>query len=118
MIMRKKKKILLVEDNEKQSELISKYLKKKNYSVISVFDGLEAMNQIKKKSFDFIIMDYIIPYLNGLEILNFIKYNKKTAHIPVLIISANEINVKCNFLKKPFKFSDLIVILDQSFISI
>lgn len=112
------KKILLIEDNRQQAELISRYLKNNNYCVINAYDGKEAIKIITMNVFDFIIVDYVIPHINGLDVVKFVKLNRKTAHIPILMISANDINVKCNFLKKPFKFSDLRQILETNFISL
>ena len=104
------KKILLVEDSKEQALTISRFLKNNNYIVLNAYDGKEALLMLDSELPDIVILDYILPDCNGLEIAKYIKTNYQTFNLPILIISANsgmEIT-KCDFLKKPFKLADLL----------
>lgn len=81
------KKILLVEDDKEISELVSKHLEEENFTVSTSFDGEAALQLFKNESFDLVLLDLMLPGLNGME---FLKEIRKTSFIPVLIISAKE----------------------------
>ncbi len=83
-----KKNILLIEDDKDISELISYNLKKENFNVITAYDGEEALNLIKDNVIDLIILDLMLPGINGTDLLKYIKRDEKTKNIPVIIETA------------------------------
>lgn len=83
-----KKNILLIEDDKDISELISYNLKKENFNVITAYDGEEALNLIKDNVIDLIILDLMLPGINGIDLLKYIKRDEKTKNIPVIIETA------------------------------
>lgn len=83
-----KKNILLIEDDKDISELISYNLKKENFNSITAYDGEEALNLIKDNIIDLIILDLMLPNVNGIDLLKYIKRNEKTKSIPVIIETA------------------------------
>ncbi|WP_340111951.1 response regulator [Maribellus mangrovi] len=113
--------ILLVEDNILNQKVVSFNLKKYNYSVVAVRDGVEALAAIKNRKFDLVLMDLMLPGMNGYEITQEIrKYEKETGvenGVPIVAITANTLDndrEKCfeagmnEYLPKPFTAEQLI----------
>ncbi len=85
--MDKRKKILIIEDNELNLKLFNDILKSQNYNVDCAEDGLEGYKKIKKNKYDLIILDIQLPKLNGFELLE--KLNKEKIKLcEVVVISA------------------------------
>jgi len=81
-------KILVVDDDKEIVEILKTCLIKEGYLVVAAYDGEEALVKIKEDNPDIILLDLILPKLNGFEVLKEIrqKYNDKWR--PVIIISA------------------------------
>lgn len=79
------KRILLVEDDREISKLITDYLEQENFTVLTAFDGEEALSLFDKEELDLILLDLMLPKLSGIDIL---KRIREKSLIPVLIISA------------------------------
>lgn len=112
-------KILLLEDNKKLNEAITKRLKLKGYNVLSFFDGAEAYDAITE-GFSCFILDINVPNIDGIKILK--KIREFYTSLPVIIISASvELDVikqayefDCNdFLKKPFFIDELEIKIEK-----
>jgi DNA-binding response OmpR family regulator len=112
-------KILLLEDNQKLNETISKRLKLKNYNVVSFIDGAEAYEKITD-GFSCFILDINVPNIDGIKILK--KIREYYEIVPVIIISASvELDVikqsydfGCNdYLKKPFFIDELEIKIEK-----
>ncbi len=83
-----KAKILLVEDSKTQAEKVSVFLKKEGYDVIWVEDGKSAINAAKTQTLDLILLDIVLPDLNGKEVCRWLKLNQGTKGIPVIMLTA------------------------------
>jgi two-component system, OmpR family, response regulator len=112
-------KILLLEDNKKLNETITKRLTMKGYSVLSIIDGAQAYEKITD-GFSCFILDINVPNVDGIKILKKIREYYQT--LPVIIISASvELDVikqaydfGCNdFLKKPFFIDELEIKIER-----
>ncbi len=79
-------KILIAEDDALSMKIMEWCLKKEGYEVICTIDGIEAMEKINFHQPDLILVDIMLPYFSGLEILSKVKQNGITA--PVIVISA------------------------------
>ena len=90
--MKKKKKILIVDDDQNIAELISDYLKDTGYATRTACDSKKVVDIIDDYRPDLITMDLDMPKPTGIELLQALKKKESTKHIPVLIISvlANE----------------------------
>ena len=84
-------KILVVEDELKQQLITFKILKTLGIKIIFADNGLEALEQVKKHCPDLIVLDIIMPKMNGYEVCRRLKANQKTQNIPVLMYSAKKI---------------------------
>ncbi|SDZ09983.1 DNA-binding response regulator, OmpR family, contains REC and winged-helix (wHTH) domain [Evansella caseinilytica] len=80
-------KILLVEDDDGISEMVRDHLRSEGFHVTSAFDGEEAVQQFEQDSFDLILLDLMLPKLNGIDYLQQIR---QKSFIPILIMSAKD----------------------------
>jgi DNA-binding response OmpR family regulator len=76
--------ILIVEDEKPISDLIRLNLMKAGYSCTCAFDGMEAADILEERNFDLIILDVMLPKLNGFELMEYIK----PLGIPVIFLTA------------------------------
>ncbi len=83
----KGKTIMWVEDDQFLSDLIERKMSKINCNFVHVIRGDEVIDRLKQITPDIIMLDILLPGMNGLEILTAIKNNKETRDIPVIIIS-------------------------------
>ena len=108
-------KLLFVEDEKELSDAISTLLKENNYEVKQVFDGQEALDALKNDSFDLIILDIMLPKVDGLTVLKNIRSEKNLT--PVILLTAlGDEKTKVNglelgaddYITKPFSSNELI----------
>ncbi len=106
-------KILIVEDEKPISDLIAFNLSANNYNCTQVFDGLEAANLLEHNTYDLILLDIMLPKIDGYELLEYIK----PLNIPVIFITAKgalEDRVKGltqgaeDYIVKPFQVVELL----------
>ena len=82
--------ILVIDDEEDFSFFLKKNLERLDcYAVITVANGKDGIKQANKKKPDLIFLDILMPGINGVEVLKTLKANKKTAAIPVIILTGN-----------------------------
>ena len=81
------KKILIIDDEKTISDIIKFNLNKEGYETITAFDGREALKKFEEESPDLIILDLMLPELDGLEVA---KEVRKTSHIPIIMLSAKD----------------------------
>jgi two-component system phosphate regulon response regulator PhoB len=83
-----KEKILVVDDEEDLLELVRYNLTKEGYRVVCVASGEAAIEQSRKDVPDLVILDLLLPSVDGLEVCRRLKNDAKTRHIPILMLSA------------------------------
>lgn len=112
-----KKKILVVEDEPDIVELVSYNLKKEGFEVSSASDGEEALTKIKKGNFDFLILDLMLPGLQGLELCRILRNDPKTRNLPIIMLTAKDEEVDRilgleigadDYITKPFSPRELV----------
>lgn len=105
------KTILIVEDDNDIHNLIKEVLKKEHYNIVDAYSGTEALMIIEKRNIDLILLDLMLPGLNGEEIVKQIK------DIPIIVISAkispeDKVNTLLNgandYITKPFNSEELL----------
>ncbi|MDD3747352.1 MAG: response regulator, partial [Anaerostipes sp.] len=108
-------RLLIIEDQQDLREIIKKRFEKESYSVDVCEDGLEAMDYLALTTYDGIILDIMLPKLDGLSVLKNLRRDGKDT--PVLLLSAKgtvEDRVKGldlgadDYLVKPFSFDELL----------
>ncbi len=107
-------KILIVEDERDISGLVSNWLVRDNHLVEQADNGVDALNQMELSKFDVIILDLMLPGMNGLEVCR--RYRQHLGHTPILMLTAkNTIDDKemgldagaDDYLTKPFDLKEL-----------
>ncbi len=83
-----KKRILLVEDEVSLSELMKIRLEANGYEVISAYDGQEALDLAKKEKPDLIILDLMLPKIDGYKVCRLLKFDSKYEKIPIIMFTA------------------------------
>lgn len=108
--------VLVVDDNKELLEMISDGLNGK-YNVITASDGVDALDKLNANDIDFIVSDVMMPRMNGVELLQKVKNNINTSHIPFIILTAKTTRESREegmgygadiYLEKPFSISALI----------
>jgi two-component system response regulator len=103
--------LLVVDDNENNRDLFTRQLQREGYIVTTATNGKEALKMIKTGEYELVLLDLMMPILDGYQALRLIKADERWRHIPVIMISASdEIDqvVRCieigaeDFLPKPF----------------
>lgn len=121
MIGHLKKKILFGDDNSSSLMYLSLLLKRMGFHVVSVKNGLDALNQLEAIDPDLIMLDIDMPDLDGTKVLSTLKINEKTRDIPVVMIStdANQETIeKCKalgcagYLVKPIQVEKLYATIE------
>ena len=82
--------VLVVEDSLAQQEMISELLKDSGLSVIVASDGIEALEQVQGHSPDLVVLDIIMPRMNGYEVCRRLKGDSKTQKLAVVMCSAKK----------------------------
>lgn len=82
------KKILIVDDSSSNLLLISNFLESEGFSVTTCVKGREALAQLAKDNPDLLMLDLMMPDVDGITLLDSIRRNPDTAKLPVIIVSA------------------------------
>lgn len=107
--------ILVVEDNRRISEFLVKGLEESGFSVFLAETGVNAREEIKNRKWDLILLDIMLPDIDGYELVQFTRF--KRINTPILILSAlGEVDDKIkaldkgadDYLSKPFHFAELL----------
>lgn len=115
------KKILLVEDEEKIARFVELELMHEGYAVSKVFDGREGLDLIETQEFDLVLLDVMLPTLNGLEVLRRIR---KFSDIPVIMLTARDAVMDKvsgldagadDYITKPFAIEELLARIRVAF---
>jgi DNA-binding response OmpR family regulator len=109
-------RILLVEDEKKLSELITRALKAERYAVDVSFDGDSGWQMAETYDYDLIILDVMLPGLSGTEVLR--RVRRKNERVPILVLTARDATAEKvehfeagadDYLTKPFAFAELLM---------
>src|SRR5919206_2893415 len=116
MIDPNKPSVLLVEDEENLHESLKMNLELEGYQVTSAFDGVQAMKAVQNEYFDLIIMDVMIPEIDGFNVTQNIRLTN--TEVPILILSAKDSSADKvtglkkgadDYLTKPFNLEELLL---------
>jgi adenylate cyclase len=104
-------RLLVVDDNEVNRDMLSRRLTREGYAAEAAADGRTALRMLAEEPFDLVLLDVMMPGMNGYQVLEFLKADRTLRHVPVIMISAlDEIDsvVRCiemgaeDYLPKPF----------------
>ncbi|MBO9129500.1 response regulator transcription factor [Bacillus sp. 165] len=104
---------MLVEDDPAIAEMVVHYMQKEGFEVIHALDGEEALRLFGEESFDLILLDLMLPNLNGMD---FLKLVREKSYIPIVIVSAKDSDIDKalglgfgadDYLTKPYSLIEL-----------
>ena len=108
------KKILVVDDEKKITEIVTAYLERDNFSVITAYDGQAALDAVKKYSPDLIILDLMLPEISGWDVCRMLR---KDSGIPIIMLTARDetadkiVGLELgadDYITKPFDAKELV----------
>jgi len=111
------KKILVIDDESELVKAVEVRLKANGYEVLSACDGLTGIDKAKEAKPDLILLDIIMPKMDGYEVAKGLLANPETKEIPIIIFSASQqrdLENRCrglgiaDFISKPFETRDLL----------
>lgn len=117
-----KTRILLVDDEPDLVQMVSVRLKAAGYEVTTAYDGQEALEKVKESRPDLMILDLMLPKLDGYKVCRLLKFDERTRDIPVLIFTARAqvedvtLATECGadaYLTKPFEAKVLLAKLQE-----
>jgi DNA-binding response OmpR family regulator len=110
--------ILIVDDNPQNLQVLGKMLQEKQYEIEFAINGPTALDWIKSKAFDLVLLDINMPGMSGFEVCENIRANPELNNLPVIFLSANtdresilkgfEFGVQ-DYISKPFDARELLV---------
>ncbi len=118
----KKPLILIADDEEDIKMILAMYLENNGFEVITAFDGLSAVEQAKENKPDAILMDIMMPIIDGIEVTKQLKNLAETKDIPVVMLSAAAQSDKMekamkagasDYISKPFEPDEVMQILNR-----
>ena len=113
-----KKQILIVEDENDCAELLSYHLQKDNYQTVIAHNGKEAIEAVQRQTPDAVLLDVMMPELNGWEVCRILRESAKGKSLPIIMLSAlsdEEARLKGlnlgadDYLPKPYSMKELLV---------
>jgi len=112
-----RRKILIVDDEPLNVQLMEKQLAEYSYDTISAYCGEDALDIVEKELPDLIILDIVMPGIDGFEVVRAVRANKRTADIPIIlctVLNSKEQRIRGlnlgadEFLNKPIMFEELV----------
>lgn len=110
--------VLIVDDNVRNIQVLGGFLRKEGILIEFALDGMSALNWLDKRKFDLILLDVMMPGMDGFEVAEMIKKNPASSEIPIIFITAktdSESVVKgfeagaVDYITKPFIHSELLI---------
>lgn len=116
------KKILIVDDEKDIVETLKFMLEVEGLNCITAYDGEEALLKAKSESPDLIILDVMLPKINGYKVCRLLKFDMKYKDIPILMVTARsqdedkligEETGANEYITKPFNIEDVVVMVKK-----
>lgn len=84
------KKIVIVDDDQAISSIIALELQGRGFETVTVADGYAALEEIQQNGADLVILDVVMPKMDGYQVCRLLKYNDQFSHIPILMFTSQE----------------------------
>jgi len=117
--------ILVVDDEEDIVQVVSIALEARGHDVRTAYNGKECVRAVKKNEPDLIILDVMMPKMNGMQVVDYLKNSSKYEHIPIIMLTAatqharkpdeywrKKVGVE-DYISKPFQPVDLLERVDN-----
>lgn len=119
-----KKHILTVDDDRHFSELVQFNLEKAGYKITTAYNGKDAVEKAAKKKFDLIVLDVMMPEMDGFETCRRLMHEEKTLNTPIVFLTAKTgqedrfkgmVGGAAYYISKPFDMQDLLKKIQKIF---
>ena len=116
------KRVLVVDDDPIMHRVLQHYMERNGYEMLNATNGREALELADRKRPQLIVLDVLMPEMNGLTALRQLKENERTRNIPVIIVTVSadratymesEVLGAAAFLLKPFRPAELLALLHK-----
>ena len=116
------KKILIVDDEKDIVETLKFILESEGYDCVVAYDGEEALSLAKNENPDLIVLDVMLPKINGYKVCRLLKFDSKYKHIPILMVTARtqaedkiigEETGANEYITKPFDIETITTLVKQ-----
>jgi len=113
----KKPRILVVDDEPLIVKMLARHLEEEGFAVLTAADGREGLLKARAETPDLILLDLILPKLNGYEVCTMLKQDSRYQHIPIVMLTAKahdkdeQLGKACGanlYLRKPFQMPPLL----------
>lgn len=110
-------KLLIIDDEVQLIQMLQIRLEANDYEIVTANDGVDGVEKVKRENPDLIILDIMMPKMDGYEVCKILKNDPQYSKIPIIFLSARaqEDNMKIGeeksadaFVKKPFETADLL----------
>jgi len=118
------KRILVVDDERQIVKLVEVNLRKAGYDVVCAYDGVEALEKVQSEKPDMLVLDVMMPRMNGFDVLKKLQANPDTERIPVIMLTAKAQDADIfagwqsgvsSYLTKPFNPRELLTFVQRIF---
>ncbi len=115
--VKRKKEVLVVDDDPVLVKTLRVYLERAGYRVNEASHGLEALQRVKERKPDLILLDILMPMMDGFKVARMLKFDNKFKDIPIIVLTSRateaerKIGAKVGaneYLCKPYKISDVL----------
>jgi len=122
-----KKRILVVDDERHIVRLVQVNLERAGYEILTAFDGIEALEKVKTESPDMVVLDVMMPRMDGFEVLKNLQADPRFQNIPVIMLTVKAQDADIfkgwapgvsSYLTKPFNPRELLVFVERIFQSL
>ena len=121
------RKILVVDDERHIVRLVEINLQRAGYDVVTAYDGVEALEKVKSEKPDMLVLDVMMPRMDGFEVLGKLQSDPSTSEIPVIMLTAKAQDADIfkgwqsgvsSYLTKPFNPRELLTFVERIFQSL
>jgi two-component system alkaline phosphatase synthesis response regulator PhoP len=112
-----KKEVLVIDDERDTANLVKEYMDSEGYSTLVAYNGPDGIALARERKPELIILDLVMPGMDGFSVIKILKQDKETEHIPVVVLTGHDTRgykEKCamlgasHYVTKPFSSDDLI----------
>lgn len=104
--------VLLVDDDRDIRDALAQILTEEGFEVSEAGDGQQALAEISRKRPDVVLLDLMMPVMNGWQVLQVLRESEELAQLPVVVLSAIEAHGSTDYIQKPVSLDRLLTLLE------